>query len=42
MRSMFVHRNEPNRPHISSDISNFKERGTEVPKGKSLPERLNT
>jgi hypothetical protein len=25
---LFVHRNEPNRPHISSDTINFKERET--------------
>ena len=31
---LFVHRNEPNRPHISSVTSNFKERET-----KNQPER---
>jgi hypothetical protein len=25
---LFVHRNEPNRPHISSDTRDFKERET--------------
>ncbi|MBV0914293.1 hypothetical protein KTJ87_18115, partial [Rhodobacteraceae bacterium ASV31] len=28
-----VHRNEPNRPHISSDTSNVKERGDKKPTG---------
>jgi len=32
---LFVHRNEPNRPHISSDTINFKERGSEDPETKT-------
>ncbi|MHA6265879.1 hypothetical protein ACXYMP_03285 [Aliiroseovarius sp. CAU 1755] len=32
---MFVHRNEPNRPHISSDTINVKERGAKSPETKS-------